>query len=250
MASTSRRVPSSRDVRMRRFASSVQRWAMFSPARWMTASASRGSSQVVASTPSASRALAGSRETTVTSSPRCSSALTMRRPMRPVAPVTVTFTSGVRPSTTKGFVLWSSRAMTSGRRYVELLRVPRGVTHLVARRLGGALRLRLLGDGGGDGLGHVAVERRGDDVVLAQLLVAHDAGDAAGGGHLHLLGDLARAHVERAAEDAGEAEDVVDLVRVVRAAGGDDARVGLGLLGRDLRSRVRHREDHRVVVHA
>ena len=30
------------------------------------------------------------------------------------------------------------------------------------------------------------------------------------------------AHIERAAEDVGEAEDVVDLVGIVRAAGGDD----------------------------
>ena len=63
---------------------------------------------------------------------------------------------------------------------------------------------------------------------------------------------MLRAHVERAAEDEGEAEHVVDLVRIVGAAGRDD---GVGAhaadrLGRDLRVGVRHREDDRLVRHA
>ena len=59
-----------------------------------------------------------------------------------------------------------------------------------------------------------------------------------------------RARVERAAEEAGEAEHVVDLVRVVGAAGGDDPHVRGGLLGHHLGLGVGHREHHRVVVHA
>jgi hypothetical protein len=66
--------------------------------------------------------------------------------------------------------------------------------------------------------------------------------------HLHLLVHLGRARVERAAEDEREAEDVVDLVGIVGAAGGDDRVVahGLHLVREDLRHRVGEREDDRV----
>ena len=94
---------------------------------------------------------------------------------------------------------------------------------------------------------------RGDDVIGAEAvrlaaigrgdllrhLLARELGQRLGGGDLHLLVDRRRAHVERAAEDEGEAEHVVDLVRIVRAAGGDD-RVGprrLGFGRGDLRDR-------------
>ena len=55
-------------------------------------------------------------------------------------------------------------------------------------------------------------------------------------------------HVERAAEDEREAQDVVDLVRVVGAAGGDEAsgRTALRLLGQDLGLGVGEREDQRL----
>ena len=107
-----------------------------------------------------------------------------------------------------------------------------------------------LGHRGGDGLGDAAVEHAGDDVVGVQLVVADDGRDRARGGELHLLVDRARADVERAAEDAGEGEDVVDLVGVVRAAGGHDRDVVADLLGLDLGDRVGHREDDRVRGHA
>src|SRR5690606_8529344 len=70
-------------------------------------------------------------------------------------------------------------------------------------------------------------------------------------GQLHRLVDLGRADVERAAEDVREAERVVDLVRVVAAAGGDDAvrADALGVLGQDLRVRVGQRQDHRALGH-
>ena len=100
-----------------------------------------------------------------------------------------------------------------------------------------------------DRLGHVAVEHAGDDVVGVQLVVADDARDGARRRELHLLVDRARADVERAAEDAGEGEDVVDLVGVVRAAGGHDRDVVADLLGLDLGDRVGHREDDRVARH-
>jgi hypothetical protein len=54
------------------------------------------------------------------------------------------------------------------------------------------------------------------------------------------------AGVERAPEDAREGEHVVDLVRVVAAAGGDDRREAVGLLGPDLGVGVGHGEHDRV----
>src|SRR5439155_1685761 len=59
-----------------------------------------------------------------------------------------------------------------------------------------------------------------------------------------------RPDVEHPAEEARKAARVVDLVRVVRASRGHDPNVGPGLLGLDLRDRVRHREDDRVAVHS
>ena len=93
-------VPATRDSRIRAFDFSFHRCATGSPARCTTASrplsASAGAgpapgSHATASTPSFSRAFAGSRDSTVTSSPRPFSAATSRVPINPVAPVTVTF---------------------------------------------------------------------------------------------------------------------------------------------------------------
>ncbi len=69
---------------------------------------------------------------------------------------------------------------------------------------------------------------------------------------LHLRGDAGGAHIERAAENEGKTENVVDLVRVVGSTRRDD-RVGshrLGKLGEDLRFRVGERQDERPVGHA
>ena len=64
------------------------------------------------------------------------------------------------------------------------------------------------------------------------------------GGNLHFLVDIAGAHVERAAEDAREGQNVVDLVRVIAPAGRDDLRAArLRVLREDLRRRVRAGED-------
>ena len=68
---------------------------------------------------------------------------------------------------------------------------------------------------------------------------------------LHLLVDGARAHVQRTAEDEGKAENVVDLVRIVRPAGrhhGVGTR-GHRVLGRDLRNRVGKRHDQGAFGH-
>ena len=55
-----------------------------------------------------------------------------------------------------------------------------------------------------------------------RLLGPGELGQRPHAGELHLLVDRGGADVEGTAEDEREAEDVVDLVRVVGAAGGDD----------------------------
>ena len=67
----------------------------------------------------------------------------------------------------------------------------------------------------------------GCDAPLRHVL-ARELGEGARRRHLHLLVDLRGAHVERAAENERKAEDVVDLIRVVAAPGGDD---GVGARG-------------------
>src|ERR687894_1428871 len=109
--------------------------------------------------------------------------------------------------------------------------------------------LRLLRDGFGDGRGYAFVEDGGDYVVLRKVFLWDDVGHGVGGGELHALVYLVGADVEGAAEDAWEAEDVVDLVRVVAAARGDDPGVPQRDLGAYLRVGVGHGEDYRVLVH-
>ena len=72
------------------------------------------------------------------------------------------------------------------------------------------------------------------------------------GSDLHLLVDGARPDVECAAEDEGEAEDVVDLIRVIGASRGhDDVLPDVQCdLRQDLRVGIRHGEDDRIVRHA
>ena len=82
-------------------------------------------------------------------------------------------------------------------------------------------------------------------------VLAGQHGDGLGGRDLHFLVDLAGTHIKRAAEDIGEAQDIVHLVRIVRTAGGDD-RVGtdfLGIFRHDFRHRVGHGEDDRSLCH-
>ena len=77
-------------------------------------------------------------------------------------------------------------------------------------------------------------------------------GDRVHAGDLHLAVDGRCADVERAAKDEREAEDVVDLVRVVGAPGTDHRVVAyrLDLVGQDLRVGVGQRHDHRARGHA
>lgn len=69
--------------------------------------------------------------------------------------------------------------------------------------------------------------------------------------HLHLLVDDPCAGIQRATEEEGEAHDVVDLIGVVRASRCDDG-IGLTLsrlIWEDLRNRVGHSEDKRLLCH-
>jgi len=123
--------------------------------------------------------------------------------------------------------------------------------------------------GFGDRRGHrpdeAWIERRRHDVVgpvlqavagiggghLVGHVLARQHGQGLGRGDLHGVVDGGGAHVESAAEDIGEAQHVVDLVRVVRAARADDG-VGahlLHLLGRDLGIGIGHGGDHRLRRH-
>ena len=99
-------------------------------------------------------------------------------------------------------------------------------------------------------LSHAGVEGTGDDVLFAAVIVGDEVGDGVGGGQLHLVVDVAGADAQCALEEAREAEDVVDLIREVAAAGGHDAdAAGLGLVGHDLGGGVGHGKDNGVLVH-
>ena len=70
-------------------------------------------------------------------------------------------------------------------------------------------------------------------------------------GEFHLLVDLRGPHVERTPEDVGEPQHVVDLVRVVRTARGEDdvgAREHRGIVG-DFGIGVGEGHDDRVAGH-
>ena len=119
--------------------------------------------------------------------------------------------------------------------------------------------------GGGNLQDQARVERGRDQVVGAkhQLLSGVGCGHLVAGlglgqvgnlahtGQLHFFGDLGCAAVECAAEDVGETQHVVDLVRIVRTARGDDAvrPRGLGQLGADFRLGVGQRQDDRLACH-
>ena len=90
--------------------------------------------------------------------------------------------------------------------------------------------------GGGDAQDQARIERLGNQVFgaeatgslrrirrpLHRLFGLGQFGDGVYRRLLHGFVDGGGAHVQRAAEDEGEAQDVVDLVRIVGAAGGHD----------------------------
>src|SRR5215217_1707683 len=112
---------------------------------------------------------------------------------------------------------------------------------------------RLLGPVGDrfcDGRGNPLVEDRGDDVVLREVFRGDHTCYSLGSCELHRLVYLTGPDIEGAPEDTGEAQDVVDLVRVVAAACCDDPRLPHRNLGPYLGIGVGHGEDDGVGVHA
>ena len=103
----------------------------------------------------------------------------------------------------------------------------------------------------GDRRADALVKRLGDDVIRAQLVFGHKARNRVARRNLHRLVDVLGAAVERAAENAGERQHVVDLVFVVASAAADNRRARRQRLVRvDFRNGVRHREHARARVHA
>ena len=134
------------------------------------------------------------------------------------------------------------------------------------RARGDPARHRRLGDGGRQLDDKARVEGTRDEIVgpeagmLAAIgldhhlggLHARELGEGFHAGELHRLVDGGGPHVEGAAEDEGEAEHVVDLVGVVRAAGRDH-RIGPGgarEIGEYLGVGIGECEDERLRRHA
>ena len=129
-----------------------------------------------------------------------------------------------------------------------------------------AAALRRLGHGRGDLHHQPRIERLGDQVLGPErqllprvgrshhlaLLGLRQLGDRMHRGDLHLIGDGGGPAVQRSAEDVGEAQDVVDLVGIVGAAGGHDGVVahGLDLFGQDLGRGVGQRQNEGLGGHA
>ncbi len=66
------------------------------------------------------------------------------------------------------------------------------------------------------------VERHRHDILRVQLLIGNAGRDRLSRCQLHLVVDVAGAHIQRPAENTRESQHVVDLVRVVRTAGADN----------------------------
>ena len=80
---------------------------------------------------------------------------------------------------------------------------------------------------------------------------ARQFSECLGCGNFHLVIDRGRTHIERATEYERKAKDIIDLVREVRTASGNDR---VRALGRrfgwpDFRVRIRHGEDDRLPCH-
>ena len=136
--------------------------------------------------------------------------------------------------------------------------------HINDRAAGDACVHTCLGDGGRDHINQARVKRCRDDVVAPEAelfaighcdfvrdILARQFGQRFGAGDFHFVVDGASVDIERAAEEIGEAEDVVHLIGIIRAACGDDHVFahGMGLFGCDLGVRIGHGEDHGVFAH-
>ena len=82
-------------------------------------------------------------------------------------------------------------------------------------------------------------------------VLARQIGERAGGGDLHLHVDGGGAHIEGAAENEREAENIIDLIGIVGAPGRHDGVVAhlRHFLGGDFRVGIGQREDDRLIRH-
>ncbi|VTR67337.1 Chloramphenicol acetyltransferase (fragment) [Desulfosarcina cetonica] len=113
---------------------------------------------------------------------------------------------------------------------------------------------------------HPRIQWLGDDVVGTEMnrlaaigadhrvgnVLAGQVGQGVHGGLLHGFVDLGGAHVQGAAEDEGKSQHVVDLVGIIRTAGGHDGvgPDGLGGVVVDFGIRIGQGEDDGLLVHA
>ena len=93
------------------------------------------------------------------------------------------------------------------------------------------------------------VEDAGDDVVRREFVLGDHRGDGQGSDPQNLRRDLLDLGIEEPPEEAGEREDVVDLVRVVRTPRRHDRSVLRSADRIHFGSRVRQGEDDGVVGH-
>ncbi len=90
-----------------------------------------------------------------------------------------------------------------------------------------------------DGVLEAGIKCRGKDVFGTEFILCNKTCDRFCRCDLHGIIDIRGAHIHRRAEDAGEAQNVVDLVGIIGASCGDDSGAGsFCLVGIDLRDRI------------
>ena len=90
----------------------------------------------------------------------------------------------------------------------------------------------------------------GKNVLSAEVLVVNKRSNRVGSRNLHLLVDVAGSAVERAAENTGEGENVIDLVRKVASACADNSRTCFFReVGHNFGSGVSHSKENRILSH-
>ena len=125
---------------------------------------------------------------------------------------------------------------------------------------------RGFGDGDRNDMDKARVERHGNDIVAAKAraraliggsdlvghILARQGGKRVGGGDLHFHVDGGGAHIQRAAENIGKAQNIIDLVGVVRTACRHNHVVahGLRVFRCNFRVGIGHGENDRVFGHA
>lgn len=101
----------------------------------------------------------------------------------------------------------------------------------------------------GNHIRDIFVERIGYDHIFGW--IGHVRGECFCGTELHLIGNHPESILEGSLEDSWEYEDIIELIREVGSTGRDDASAtGASFVWHDLRCRIRHCEDHRILIHS